>query len=207
MLSFRYHSQPPRHEERIKSSNPDTPFDVDTTLTDITHVHLNDGTLLITTKWRPTDHNTLSENKPGWNITATDLIHFMIDTARDDAIIHPWVASHNIPPIPSLELRPYNILDYIAPKITPMPSIKTFTFSFRVCIGTGPGRWMNNPITTKTMHQNHVDINFSNSSSNSSKTITTAGYTFYNHPTFTHCFYYLKQLRWKLLHYTVPCIH
>jgi hypothetical protein len=184
-------------------NNPDTPIDVDTPRTDITHIHLNDGTLRITTKWKPTNYDELSEDKPEWNLAATDLIHFMLDTVRDDAIVHPWVASDNTQPIPSLELNPDNILDYIAPKITPMPSIKTFIFSFRVCIGTGPGRWMNNPITKKNMQQHHVTINISNSSSDSGETITTAGYIFYKHPTFTHRFYYLKQLRRKL-HESTP---
>ena len=144
-------------------------------------------------------NTTLSENQPEWNLAATDLIHFMLDTVRDDAIIHPWVVSDTKKPIPSLELNPDNLREYIAPKITPMPSIKIFVFSFRVCIGNGPGRWINNPITKKAMSTHHVEVNISNSStSDSGDTITSAGYIFFKHPMFTHRFYFLKQLRQKL---------
>ena len=200
----------PAVTDAIQTPLPDSPKRMNTNETqpdgtdaeearpEITHVQLNDGTLRITVKWKPNQYDTLSENQPEWNLAATDLIHFMLDTVRDDAIIHPWVASDTTKPIPSLELNPDNLREYIAPKITPMPSMKMFVFSFRVCIGNGPGRWMNNPITKKAMSTHHVEVNISNSSSDSGDTITTAGYIFFKHPTFTHRFYYLKQLRQKL---------
>ena len=188
----------PDSPNRNKKTNETNPINVDKPRQEINFVHLNDGTLCITVKWKTNEYDSLFENKADWNLAATDLIHFMLDAVRDDATIHPWVTSTTITTIPCLDLNPDNLLDYIAPKVTPMPSIKTFIFSFRACIGTGPGRWMNNPITKKAMAKHRVEVNISNSSSDSGDIITTAGYIFFKHPTFTHRFYFLKQLRQKL---------
>ena len=132
-----------------QQTNETNTIDLDQPRQEINYVHLNDGTLCIAVKWKPKEYDRLFENKEEWNLASTDLIHFMLDAVRDDATIHPWVTSTTIKTIPSLDLNPDKILDYIAPKVTPMLIIKTLIFSFRACFGTGPGRWMNNPITKK----------------------------------------------------------
>jgi hypothetical protein len=50
----------------------------------------------------------------------------------------------------------------------------------------------------ETLAHHHIDLQISTSSSDSGDTIETAGYIFYKHPTFTHRFYYLKQLHLEL---------
>ncbi len=39
-----------------------------------TYVHMNDGTLRITVKWKPTNYDELTENSKRWSYEATDLV-------------------------------------------------------------------------------------------------------------------------------------
>lgn len=57
--------------------------------------------------------------------------------------------------------------------------------------------WLNNPETKRNFEHHHVELSLSNASSDSGN-ITTAGYIFFKHPTLTHRFFYLKELRRKL---------
>ena len=63
------------------------------------------------------------------------------------------------------------MLSFLAPKITPLHSIKMCIFTFRICMSKGPGKWINNPITRKALQDHHVEVNVSNSSSDSGDTI------------------------------------
>ena len=165
-------------------------------------VRLNDGTLRITVKWRPRNFDELEEDSGKWEYAATDLIHYMLSTA-DDATIHRWMHDKTgllpaIPSIPSLELSPDNLLQYIAPRVTKLSSVKMFIFSFRISLATGHGRWINNQDTKNIMAHNNVEANVSNSSSDSGDTIPTVGYIFFKHPKFAHRLYYLIHLRKQL---------
>ena len=103
-----------------------------------------------------------------------------------------------IPNIPSRNLTPDTILQYLAPRITPIDSIQMFLFSFRLCLSTGPGRWIGNPTTKQILKTHNLEVNISNSSSDSGDTVSTAGYLFYKHPKFTQPIYYLSYLRRQL---------
>jgi hypothetical protein len=94
-------------------------------------------------------------------------------------------------------LTPDNILDYLGQRTLPVSSIKTFIFSFRLCLSEGPSTWLKNPDTKRTLAYHHVELSISNASSDSGN-ITTAGYIFFKHPTLTHRLFFLKELRQKL---------
>ena len=158
---------------------------------------VNDGALRITAKWKPKHYEELLEDKVKWNLAATDLIHYLFQTSLD-VTLHSWITETPNRIIPILELNPDNLISYFAPKITPLPSIKMFIFSFRICLSNGPGKWINNPTTKKAFQDHHVDVNVSNSSSDSGDTIETAGYIFFKHPKWTHRHHYLTHLRHQL---------
>lgn len=159
-------------------------------------VRLNDGTLRITAKWQPRNFDELTEDSGKWEYAATDLIHYMF--------ICRWMPDQTgllprIPSIPSLELSPDNLLQYIvAPRITKLSSVKVFIFSFWITLATGHNQWINNPDTKSIMAHYNVEANGSNSSSDSGDTIPTVGYSFFKHPKCAHCMYYLIQLRKQL---------
>jgi hypothetical protein len=158
-----------------------------------THVHLNDGTLRVTVRWKPENFSDLL-NDDSWNLAATDTIHYILSTVSD-ATLFPWMNGSTTPNLPSLELTPDNILQYLAPRVTNIESQKMFVFSFRLCLTTGPGKWINNPETRRNFEQHKVVVNLSNSSSDSGDTISTAGYIFFKHPKHTQRVYFLSHLR------------
>jgi hypothetical protein len=160
----------------------------------VNFVHVNDGTLRITVRWKPLDFTELTTDETKWNLKATDTIHYMLETVSD-AIIYPWKSTSTTLPIPSLELNPENLLLYLAPKITPIDSIHRFVFSFRLCLSSGPGRWINDKVTKQNFEKLRVEVNISNASSDSVETISVAGYIFFKHPKFTQRSYYLSHLR------------
>jgi hypothetical protein len=164
---------------------------------ELNYVHINDGTLRITVKWKPENFDELTEDKEQWNLAATDLIHWMYQTTLE-VQIHSWKNGPGKKVVPILELNPDNLHSLIAPKMTTIASYKMFIFSIRVSLSSGPGRWINNPITKQTLQKLHVDVNISNSTSDSGDTIETAGYLFFKSPKYTHRHHYLKNLRSKL---------
>ena len=160
--------------------------------------HVNDGTLRITAKWKPQNYDQLIEDQTKWNFAATDMIHYYMFQTSLDVTLHSWINETPSRAIPILDLNPDNLLSFLAPKITPLPSIKMFIFTFRICMSKGPGKWINNPTTRKALHDHHVEVNVSNSSSDSGDTIETAGYIFFKHPKWTQRNHYLSHLRNQL---------
>ena len=158
------------------------------------YVRINDGTLRITAKWRPTNFDELAHNQELWNLAATDLINYMFQHAMD-VTVHSWIAEATPRIIAILELNPNNLLSFLCPKITTLPSMKMFILTIRVCLIRGPGRWINTPVTKQAFLDHHVEVNVSNSSSDSGDTIATAGYIFFKYPRWTHRHHYLTHLR------------
>ena len=103
-----------------------------------------------------------------------------------DAILYPWTSKSTTPPIPSLELNPKNILLCLAPKITPLDSFHMFVFRFRLCLNSGPGKWINVKVTNQNFEKLRVEVNILNSSSNSGETISVAGYIFFSQASEVH---------------------
>ena len=161
-----------------------------------THVHLNDGTLRVTVRWKPENFSDLLNND-SWNLAATDTIHYILATVSD-ATLFPWMNGSTTPNLPSLELTPDNILQYLAPRVTNIESQQMFVFSFRLCLTTGPGKWINHPDTRRNFEKHKVVVNLSNSSSDSGETISTAGYIFFKHPKHTQRVFFLSHLRRQL---------
>jgi hypothetical protein len=121
-----------------------------------------------------------------------------------DAILFPWINGSTTPNIPSIELTPDNLLQYLAPKVTHIESIHMYVFSFRLCLSSGPGRWINSQTTKRNFEKHNVEVNLSNSSSDSGDQISTAGYIFFKHPSFTQRVYYLSHLRRHHLQESTP---
>ena len=88
-------------------------------------VNVNDGTLRITVRWRPTKYNKLLADNTLWNYKATDLVRFILGTATR-AVIHRWKIA---PAIPSIKLTPDHLLDNIGLQTLPTSPAKTFIFS------------------------------------------------------------------------------
>ena len=163
----------------------------------INFVSVNDGTIRVTMKWKPDNYDTISIDETKWNLAATDTIHYILQTVPD-AIIFPWMNGATTPTIPTLELSPDNLIDYIAPRITNIESIKMYVFSFRLCLSTNAGKWIGHKTTKQNMEKQNVGITISNSSSDSGETISIAGYIFFKHPKHTQRMYYLAHLRRQL---------
>ncbi|KAI2499330.1 hypothetical protein MHU86_15174 [Fragilaria crotonensis] len=167
-----------------------------TTEPDNSFVQINDGTIRITVKWKPAKYEELTDDITQWNYEATDLIHYILGTAKD-SVIYPWkTESGAAPAIPFIDLTPDNLSDYLGKRTLPIGAARTFVFSFRLCLPTGPSKWLKIRIPNVLDHH-HVELSISNASSDSGE-ITTAGYIFFKHPTFTQRFFYLKELRRKL---------
>lgn len=72
---------------------------------------------------------------------------FTISLARQ-TIIYPWkTAPGAATAIPFIDLTPDNLPDYIGKRTLPIGTAKTFIFSFRLCLPTGPSKWLKNPDT------------------------------------------------------------
>ena len=170
------------------------PFPKEMQKNGLKYVHLNDGTLRITVRWTPENYTELSADTEQWNYAATDIIHYILATASD-ALLYPWMNGSEHANLPSIELTPDLILQYLAPKITPIDSLHMYIFSFRLCLAGGPGKWINNKDTKNNLEQHNVEINVSNSSSDSGDQISVAGYIFFKHPKFTQRNYFLAHLR------------
>ena len=108
-------------------------------LQDLTFVPINDGTQRVTIKWKPPNFDELLTDEAQWNLAATDTIHWMMQTATD-ATIYSWTNEPTtmIPPLP--ELTPDNLRSYMAPKASPITSIKMYIFSLRICFTSGSGK-------------------------------------------------------------------
>ena len=99
---------------------------------------MNDGTLRIAVRWRPTKYKELLADKTLWNYKVTDLIHFILGTATG-AVIYPWKTAPGAAfAIPSIKLTPDHLLDYIGLQTLPTSPAKTFIFSFSLCLTAGP---------------------------------------------------------------------
>jgi hypothetical protein len=168
----------------------------------LSFVKVNDGTLRVTVRWKPDNYNSISEDDEQWNLAATDTIHYILETVSD-AILFPWKNGSTTPHIPSLELTPDNLLQFLAPKITKIESIQMYVFSFRLCLSTGAGKWISDKQTKKNLERHNVEVNISNSSCDSGETISIAGYIFFKHPKYTQRKYYLAQFR-RHLQATTP---
>ncbi|KAI2511594.1 hypothetical protein MHU86_2848 [Fragilaria crotonensis] len=183
-------------EESGADAHSNKDDDIDTTIENA-FVRINDGTLRITVKWKPTKYDELLEDSNLWNYEATDLVHYILGTATG-AVIYPWkTAPGAAPAIPFIDLTPDNLPEYLGLQTIPISSSKMFIFSFRLCLTAGPREWLKNPETRRNLDHHHVDLSLSNASSDSGA-ITTAGFIFYKHPTLTHRLFYLKELRRKL---------
>ena len=74
---------------------------------------MNDGTLRITRRWRPTKHHKLLADNTLWNYEATNLVHFILGTATG-AVMYPWGTEPGVAqPISFIDLTPDHLLDYI----------------------------------------------------------------------------------------------
>ena len=74
------------------------------TETEQNRVEVNNGTLRITVRWRPTKYQELLADNTQWNYEATDLVHFILGTATG-AVIYPWKTEPGAaPPIPFIDL-------------------------------------------------------------------------------------------------------
>ena len=139
---------PPIHHRLPINQNPPTKR-----LPGITPVHLNDGTLRITARWRPAENfRELVGDAELWNLEATDTIHYVLATVLD-ATLFPWMNGMQTPNIPSLDLTPDIILKYQAPRVTNIESLHMFVFRFRLCLSSGPGKWINNPVTKRNFEK------------------------------------------------------
>ena len=157
-------------------------------------MEVNNGTLRITVRWRPTKYQELLADKTLWNYEATDLVHFILGTATG-AVIYPWESEPGVvPPIPCIKLTPDHLFDIIGQQILPTSPTKSFIFSFRLCLTTGPWEWLTNPNTKRNLEHHHSELSLSNASS-SSGNITTAGFIFFKHHTMTHRFFSQRTLQ------------
>jgi hypothetical protein len=61
-----------------------------------------------------------------------------------------------------------------------------------------PGKWIGDKQTQKNLEQQKIEVNISNSSSDSGETISIAGKIFFKHPKYTQQKYYLSHLHRQL---------
>ena len=194
---------PPRGKPTTNDTPPNpqqarpTPQITQTPTTILKNTHVNDGTLRVTVRWKPEAFEELRETDAAWNLAATDTIHYILATV-EDATLFPWMNRSTTPTIPSLELTPDNLLQYLAPRVTTIDSMLMFVFSFRLCLTTGPGKWINSNATKNNLKLHKVEVSLSNSSSDSGDIISVAGYIFYKHPKYTQRTYFLSHLRRQL---------
>ena len=102
----------PRHKISIPTAKgliPTTPTNDTTTFASASVVrepgdfdqpqysHVNDGTLRITAKLKPQNYEQLFKDQCKWNLTATDMIHYMFQTSQDVTLI-PGQMKHQAEP-------------------------------------------------------------------------------------------------------------
>ena len=104
-------------------------------------MEVNDGTLRITVRWRPAKYNELLAYNTQWNYNATDLVHFILETATGAVFYHWKTAPGVAPAIRFIDLTPDHISGCIGLQTPCTSPAKTFVFSFRLCLTAGPQEW------------------------------------------------------------------
>jgi hypothetical protein len=86
-------------------------------------MHINNGTVRVTARWKPDEYKTLLDGNNEWDYAVMDAFYYMLE-AISDFIIFPWVNNSETPNIPSLDLTPNTLKKYLVPKKgTPIDSI------------------------------------------------------------------------------------
>jgi hypothetical protein len=118
----------------------------------IPFIPINDGTVRMTIKWKPTSDNYFdySENQTLWESEALLFLQKLFDQPESQQpTFIPWAASTtNNPKKISEIIAEQSFNQYRSPRIAKLDSREQFIFGIRVCLGTtSPGPWITNSIT------------------------------------------------------------
>ena len=159
-------------------------------------VLINDGTQRLTIRWRPDSFEALESNSHTWDANLmTALLHLFQEHTSQTALVK-WGEQHTPDNnIPLDHVPPDKIREYLSPKISSLPSTKTFIFGIRLCAPDNHlSSWITREATREKLRSNKMEITISNSKS-SSGNVVTAGYILMKHPTYTQRYFYLLSLR------------
>ena len=157
---------------------------------------LNDGTYRLTIRWKPANYDDLNENQTKWDTTTTETLIDVFGEYAGMINLIQWDdnTQSNTSSLDKLS-QTGNIRQFLSPRITNLASSEQFIFGLRMSMGDStPSKWINDRRTKRIMHDNAMNINISNSKTNSGDVVT-VGHILLKHPEFTHRTYYLMSLR------------
>jgi hypothetical protein len=164
-------------------------------------ISVNDGTLRITIRWKPTHYDTIHEadDEEEWAQGATKMIQEIFSNPTAPILLVAWqdTAMHPTSILNIHSLKPKELHKYRSPKVSNLASYKMYVFGIRICsLDTtfSTGTWLKNPTIKEALTHNGVSLNISNSTCDSGNMVN-AGVILLKHPTYTHRLYFLLALR------------
>jgi hypothetical protein len=157
---------------------------------------INDGTFRLTVRWKPANYDNIYANQDRWDDNLIETITDVFGEYAETINLIKWddtTQTHKS----SIEQvqESGGIRKFMSPRITHLESSAQFIFGLRISMGDStPSRWINDRRTKRTMQDNSIAINISNSKTNSGEVVT-AGHILLKHPEYTHRTYYLMSLR------------
>lgn len=166
----------------------------------IPYVNLNDGTVRLTIRWKPTDYDQISDNSTEQTKAIKQLCSDLFDNHMLGATLIPWIAQDTNRDSKSVAdiILDHHLNDFLSPKITFLETTRQIIFGVRAYFGASPpSLWITQPSVKHVMTTNNIQIGLSNSTCTSGDVVT-AGHILLKSPKHTHKHFYLLALRRKL---------
>jgi phosphopantetheinyl transferase (holo-ACP synthase) len=168
--------------------------------TDKTQV--NDGTLRMTIRWKPSNYDELRQDEKLWSDAASKMIRDIFYHPTNTIYIVPWqektITAKRM--VPAHTITSANMTQVSSPQISHIDSHSMSIIGLRICVSDtkfATGSWIKNDKVKSSFANHNVEVQISNSTCDSGKMIT-AGAILLKHPEYTHRMYFLLALRRKL---------
>jgi hypothetical protein len=165
-------------------------------------VPINDGTLRITIRWKPSNYAELTTDDNLRHHQATLMLQDILHHPLSPISLVPWTnaIANNTTMTTTTSLTPTSLPTLCSPKTSNLSSLSMFVFGIRIC-ATDPtfstGVWLTDDIVKKSLDKHQVALTVSNSTCDSGRMVT-AGSILLKHPQYTHRLHFLRALRSQL---------
>jgi hypothetical protein len=163
---------------------------------------VNDGTLRMTIRWKPSDYTELRQDDKAWSETASKMLRDIFYHPTNTIYVVPWqdksISAARM--VPTHSINQENLKQVCSPQISHIDSYSMSIIGIRICVSDTTfttGSWINNEKVKTSLATNNVEVQISNSTCDSG-TMMTAGAILLKHPGLTHRMYFLLALRRKL---------
>ena len=189
-------SPPAKHTQESRSFASDLSDTKQSVQTFDPKTSSNDGTHRVTLRWSPSKEKfeTAMSSPAAWIQQIHELLQVLFNDT--DGVLYRWesqdlVVSHAVSAIPTS-----NLCDYLSPNVLNLSSTNQSIFGIRFgFVNQSPIQWRATNRIQAAMKEHGVWFTFSNSTCDSGRLVTAAGYILLKAPNSTHRIRYLQSLR------------